>query len=188
MKNILISLSLLAISFSSFAKDITENELQSYMKALPAVVDWSQNQDSLQSMDFGSMLGGSEGGTSALALSALGMIKDNDLYKDFAALTNEYGFTPEQLVSVGSEVSMAYLENIKGDLSTENKAKVNQLMGGLQSMSSTKDKGASAMMGTMGHSANAAQTQAEAPVVSDSNLNLVKQYMPQLQKLFSMVQ
>lgn len=130
MKKIILSLSLLAMSFSSLAVDITESELQGYIKALPAVVDWSKNQDSLKSMDLGNMLGGSEGGTSAMALGALGMIKDNDLYKEFTALTTKYGFTPEQLIAVGSEVSMAYLENIKGNLSPENKEKVNQLMGG----------------------------------------------------------
>ena len=186
MKKLLLSISLLAMSFSSLAADITENELQGYMKALPAVVDWSQNQDALKSMDLGSMLGGSEGGTSAMALGALGMIKDNDLYKEFATLTNKYGFTPEQLISVGSEVSMAYLENIKGNLSPENKEKVNQLMGGLQSMSGSKDKSASSMLGSVANSANAAS--ADAPVVSENNLNLVKEYMPQLQKLFAMVQ
>ena len=186
MKKIILSLSLLAMSFSSLAADITEKDLQGYMKALPAVVDWSQSQDSLKSMDLGSMLGGSEGGTSAMALGALGMIKDNDLYKEFATLTNKYGFTPEQLISVGSEVSMAYLENIKGNLSPENKEKVNQLMGGLQSMSGSKDKGASSMLGSVANSANAAS--ADAPVVSENNLKLIKEYMPQLQKLFAKVQ
>ncbi len=186
MKKIILSLSLLAMSFSSLAADITEKDLQGYMKALPAVVDWSQSQDSLKSMDLGSVLGGSEGGSTAMALGALGTIKDNDLYKEFAALTNKYGFTPEQLITVGSEVSMAYLENIKGNLSPENKDKVNQLMGGLQSMGGSKNNSASSMMGTLGNSANAANT--GAPVVSESNLKLIKEYMPQLQKLFAKVQ
>jgi hypothetical protein len=186
MKKLLLSISLLAMSFSSLAADITESELQGYMKALPAVVDWSQNQDALKSMDLGSMPGGSEGGTSAMALGALGMIKDNDLYKEFAALTNQYGFTPEQLISVGSEVSMAYLENLKGNLSPENKEKVNQLMGGLQSMGGSQNNSASSMLGSVANSANAAS--ADTPVVSENNVNLVKEYMPQLQKLFAMVQ
>ncbi|OUS68819.1 short-chain dehydrogenase [Pseudoalteromonas sp. A601] len=184
MKKLLAAIGLIAMSFSSFAQDITENDLQSYIKALPAVVDWSQNQDALNSLDLGNMLGGSEAGSGAMALSALGMIKDNDLYKEFAALTNQYGFTPEQLISVGSEVSMAYLENIKGNLSPENKEKVNQLMGGLQSMSGSKDKSAASMIGSLGNTANAA----DAPQVSSNNLELVQEYMPQLQKLFSMVQ
>lgn len=186
MKKLLLTLSLLAMSFSSLAKDITENDLQSYIKALPAVVDWSQDQDALQSVDLASMLGGSENSSSTMAQSALGMIKDNDLYKEFATLTNQYGFTPEQLISVGSEVSMAYLENIKGNLSPENKEKVNQLMGGLQSMSGSKSTSANAMFGTLGNSANAAST--ETPPVSANNLALVKEYMPQLKKLFAMMQ
>ncbi|HEA16607.1 MAG TPA: short-chain dehydrogenase [Pseudoalteromonas prydzensis] len=186
MKKLLLSISLLAMSFSSLAVDITESELQGYMKALPAVVDWSKNQDSLKSMDLGNMLGGSEGGTNATALGALGMIKDNDLYKEFTALTTKYGFTPEQLIAVGSEVSMAYLENIKGNLSPENKETVNQLMGGLQSMSGSQNNSANSMLGSVANSANAAS--AAAPVVSENNVNLVKEYMPQLQKLFAMVQ
>lgn len=186
MKKLLLSISLLAMSFSSLAVDITESELQGYMKALPAVVDWSKNQDSLKSMDLGNMLGGSEGGTNATALGALGMIKDNDLYKEFTALTTKYGFTPEQLIAVGSEVSMAYLENIKGNLSPENKETVNQLMGGLQSMSGSQNNSANSMLGSVANSANAAS--AAAPVVNENNVNLVKEYMPQLQKLFAMVQ
>ena len=186
MKKLLLSISLLVMSFSSLAVDITENELQGYMKALPAVVDWSKNQDSLKSMDLGNMLGGSEGGSTATALGALGMIKDNDLYKEFTALTTKYGFTPEQLIAVGSEVSMAYLENIKGNLSPENKETVNQLMGGLQSMSGSQNNSANSMLGSVANSANAAS--AAAPVVSENNVNLVKEYMPQLQKLFAMVQ
>ncbi|MFU2511548.1 short-chain dehydrogenase [Pseudoalteromonas sp. ASV78] len=186
MKKLLLSISLLAMSFSSLAVDITESELQGYMKALPAVVDWSKNQDSLKSMDLGNMLGGSEGGSTATALGTLGMIKDNDLYKEFTALTTKYGFTPEQLIAVGSEVSMAYLENIKGNLSPENKETVNQLMGGLQSMSGSQNNSANSMLGSVANSANAAS--ADAPVVNENNVNLVKEYMPQLQKLFAMVQ
>ncbi|MCQ8878825.1 short-chain dehydrogenase [Pseudoalteromonas shioyasakiensis] len=186
MKKLLAAVSLMAMSFSSFAKDITENDLQSYIQALPAVVDWSQDQDALKSVNLGSMLGGSDSSTGGMALSALGMIKDNDLYKDFAALTNQYGFTPEQLLTVGTEVSMAYFENLKGSLSPENKEKVNQLMGGLQSLNGSKDKSASAMVGTLGNSASAATT--DAPAVSENNLELVQEYMPQLQKLFAMVQ
>ena len=186
MKKVLLTLGLLAMSFSSLAKDITESELQNYMKALPAVVDWSEDQPALQNMDLGSMLGGGESSSGGMAMSALGMIKDNDLYKQFSALTNKYGFTPEQLVSVGSEVSMAYLENIKGSLSPENKERVNQLMGGLQSMGASKDKSANSLMGSMANSANAAP--AKDAIVSESNLNLVKEYMPQLKKLFAMVQ
>ena len=163
----LLSISLLAMSFSSLATDITENDLQGYMKALPAIVDWSQNQDALKSMDLGSMLGSAESGTSAMTFDALSTIKDSDLYKEFATLTNKYGFTPEQLITVGSEVSMAYLENIKGNLSPKNRDKVNQLMGGLQSMGGAKNNSASSMMGTLGNSANTAST--DAPVVSEHN-------------------
>jgi len=41
-------------------------------------------------------------------------------------------------------------------------------------------------MGSMANSANAAP--AKDAIVSESNLNLVKEYMPQLKKLFAMVQ
>lgn len=186
MKKLLLTISLLAMSFSSLAKDITENELQGYMKALPAVVDWTKDQPALKNMNLASMLGNSESSSGGMAMSALGMIKDNDLYKQFATLTNKYGFTPEQLVSVGSEVSMAYLENIKGNLSPENKERVNQLMGGLQSAGASKGKSTSSLMGSMANSANAAP--AGEAIVSENNLNLVKEYMPQLKKLFAMVQ
>jgi len=186
MKKLMMALSLMAMSFSSFAKDITENDLQNYMQALPAVVDWSQNQDALKSTDLKNLLGGSDNSSNAMALGALGMIKDNDLYKDFVALTNKYGFTPEQLISVGTDVSMAYFENIKSELSPENKEKVNQLMGGLQSMNSVKDKGASSMMGMLGNSANAKSN--EAPLVSAHNLALIEEYMPQLKKLYAVLQ
>jgi hypothetical protein len=40
MKALIISMSSLAMSFSSFAEDITESQLQRYIKALPAVVFW----------------------------------------------------------------------------------------------------------------------------------------------------
>jgi hypothetical protein len=53
-------------------------------------------------------------------------------------------------------------------------------------MSGSKNNSASSMMGTLGNSANAANT--GAPVVSESNLKLIKEYMPQLQKLFAKVQ
>ena len=53
-------------------------------------------------------------------------------------------------------------------------------------MGGSKTNSASSMMGTLGNSANAAS--ADAPVVSESNLKLIKEYMPQLQKLFAMVQ
>ena len=59
MKKIILSLSLLAMSFSSFAEDISEGQLQSYMKALPAVSSWASSQDSLKNLDLASMLGGS---------------------------------------------------------------------------------------------------------------------------------
>lgn len=186
MKKLVMALSLMAMSFSSFAKDITENELKSYIQGLPAVVDWSNDQDALKSANLKSLLGSSDSNNNALALSALGMIKDNDLYKEFATLTNQYGFTPEQLLSVGSEVSMAYFETIKSDLSPENKEKVNQLMGGLQSMNATKDKGASSMMGMVGNSASAKSN--EAPLVSAHNLELVQEYMPQLKRLYAALQ
>jgi hypothetical protein len=54
MKKLLVSLSLLAMSFSGFAKDITEGDLQSYMKALPAVTSWASSQDALKNVDLGS--------------------------------------------------------------------------------------------------------------------------------------
>ncbi|MEM7389948.1 MAG: hypothetical protein AAF347_08910 [Pseudomonadota bacterium] len=57
MKALLISMSLLAMSFSSFAEDISENQLQRYIKALPAVVNWSQSQSELDTVNLGGMLG-----------------------------------------------------------------------------------------------------------------------------------
>ena len=77
MKALLISISLLAISFSSFAEDITENQLQRYIKALPAVVNWSQNQPELDSLNLGSMLGSSDGVDSSSVMDALGHIKEH---------------------------------------------------------------------------------------------------------------
>ena len=173
MKKILVSLSLLAMSFSSLAEDINEGQLQSYMKALPAVTSWASSQESLKDLDLASMLGGSAdqsvGEQSSLANSALSMIKEQDLYKSFASVTNRYGFTPEQLVTVGSEVSMAY-----------------KVMGGFQSMKSAKDKGASSLMGSFGKSSSAAEESTES-LVSENNLELVSEYMPQLQKLFALL-
>lgn len=186
MKKLVMALSLTAMSFSSFAKDMTENELKSYIQALPAVVDWSDDQDALKSANLKSLLGSSDSNNNALALSALGKIKDNDLYKEFATLTNQYGLTPEQLLSVGSEVSMAYFETIKSDLSPENKERVNQLMGGLQSMGATKDKGATSTMGMVGNSASAKSQDATA--VSAHNLELVQEYLPQLKRLYADLQ
>ncbi|MGO2169173.1 short-chain dehydrogenase [Pseudoalteromonas sp. AOP31-A2-14] len=183
MKKILLSLGLLAMSFSSIAEDITESELQGYMEALPAVAQWSQDQPALDNLNLASMLGSSEG-NSSMATSALSMLKDNDLYKQFSALTAEYGFTPEEFVSVGSEVSMAYLENLKSGLSDENKAKVNELMGGIKSSGNSSASSASSMMSSLGGSTSTADSSTE---VSESNVSLVQEYMPQLQKLFAMV-
>lgn len=189
MKKILVSISLLAMSFSGVAKDITEGDLQSYMKALPAVTSWASAQDSLKGLDLGSMLGASADQTTSeqgsLANSALSMIKEQDLYKSFEGVTSRYGFTPEQLITVGSEVSMAYIENLKSGLSTENKETADKLMGGFQSMKSVKDKGASSLMGSLGNASSAAKS--SEPVVSESNLELVSEYMPQLKKLFALL-
>ena len=190
MKKILVSLSLLAMSFSSLAEDINEGQLQSYMKALPAVTSWASSQESLKDLDLASMLGGSAdqsvGEQSSLANSALSMIKEQDLYKSFASVTNRYGFTPEQLVTVGSEVSMAYIENLKSGLSADNQETANKVMGGFQSMKSAKDKGASSLMGSFGKSSSAAEESTES-LVSENNLELVSEYMPQIQKLFALL-
>ena len=102
------------MSFSSLAEDISENQLQRYIKALPAVVNWSQNQPELNTVDLSGMLGNAD---SSSVMNALGHIKEHELYTEFEALTKQYGFTPEQLVTVGSEVSMAYLENLKAGIS-----------------------------------------------------------------------
>ncbi|MEL0639763.1 short-chain dehydrogenase [Pseudoalteromonas aliena] len=189
MKKTLISLSLLAMSFSSFAEDINESQLQSYMKALPAVTSWANAQDSLKGVDLGNMLGASSDQTaseqSSLANSALSIIKEQDLYKSFEELTNRYGFTPEQLITVGSEVSMAYIENLKSGLSDENKATANKLMGGFQSIKNVKDKGASSLIGSLGNASNTSES--NEPVVSENNLELVSEYMPQLEKLFALL-
>ncbi|MEL0655545.1 short-chain dehydrogenase [Pseudoalteromonas issachenkonii] len=190
MKKILVSLSLLAMSFSSLAEDINEGQLQSYIKALPAVTSWASSQESLKDLDLASMLGGSAdqsvGEQSSLANSALSMIKEQDLYKSFASVTNRYGFTPEQLVTVGSEVSMAYIENLKSGLSADNQETANKVMSGFQSMKSAKDKGASSLMGSFGKSSSAAEESTES-LVSENNLELVNEYMPQLQKLFALL-
>ena len=189
MKKLLVSLSLLAMSFSGFAKDITEGDLLSYMKALPAVTSWASSQDALKNVDLGSMLGATADQTTAeqgaLANTALNMIKEQSLYKSFASVTTRYGFTPEQLISVGSEVSMAYIENLKSGLSDENKETANKLMGGFQSMKSAKDKGATSLMGSLGNASSAADT--TESLVSESNLALVSEYMPQLKKLFALL-
>ncbi|GAA59109.1 short chain dehydrogenase [Pseudoalteromonas sp. BSi20652] len=189
MKKILVSLSLLAMSFSGFAKDITEGDLQNYMKALPAVTSWASAQDSLQGLDLGSMLGASADQTTSeqgsLANSALSMIKDQDLYKSFEGVTSRYGFTPEQLITVGSEVSMAYIENLKSGLSEKNKETASKVMGGLSSMKSAKDSSASSSMGSFGKTLSAVES--SEPVVSESNLELVSEYMPQLKKLFALL-
>ncbi len=185
MKALLISMSLFAMSFSSFAEDITENQLQNYIKALPAVVSWSQNQSELDSVNLGSMLGSSEGVDSSSVMNALGFIKEHELYTEFAALTKKYGFTPEQLVSVGSEVSMAYLENLKAGLSDENKERVNQAMSGLQSLTA---KSSSASTSSLSGALEGIKASTESVEVSENNLNLVKEYMPQLKQLFAMLQ
>jgi hypothetical protein len=113
------------------------------------------------------------------------MIKEQSLYKSFASVTTRYGFTPEQLITVGSEVSMAYIENLKSGLSDENKETANKLMGGFQSMKSAKDKGATSLMGSLGNASSAADT--TESLVSESNLALVSEYMPQLKKLFALL-
>jgi len=183
MKALLISMSLLAMSFSSFAEDISENQLQRYIKALPAVVNWSQSQSELDTVNLGGMLGSSDGVDSSSVMDALGHIKEHELYTEFEALTKQYGFTPEQLVTVGSEVSMAYLENLKAGMSEENKQRVNQAMS--QSLTaSSSDAGTRSMAGALeGVKASTATAN-----VSESNVNLVKQYMPQLKELFAMLQ
>lgn len=182
MKALLFSISLLAMSFSSLAEDITENQLQRYIKALPAVVNWSQNQPELNTVDLSGMLGNAD---SSSVLNALGHIKEHELYTEFEALTKQYGFTPEQLVTVGSEVSMAYLENLKAGMSEENKQRVNQAMSGLQSLTaSSSDAGTRSMVGAL----EGVKASTETVDVSESNVNLVKQYMPQLKELFAMLQ
>ncbi len=182
MKALLFSISLLAMSFSSLAEDITENQLQRYIKALPAVVNWSQNQPELNTVDLSGMLGNAD---SSSVMNALGHIKEHELYTEFEALTKQYGFTPEQLVTVGSEVSMAYLENLKAGMSEENKQRVNQAMSGLQSLTaSSSDAGTRSMVGAL-EGVKASTATAD---VSESNVNLVKQYMPQLKELFAMLQ
>lgn len=182
MKALLFSISLLAMSFSSLAEDITENQLQRYIKALPAVVNWSQNQPELNTVDLSGMLGSAD---SSSVMNALGHIKEHELYTEFEALTKQYGFTPEQLVTVGSEVSMAYLENLKAGMSEENKQRVNQAMSGLQSLTaSSSDAGTRSMVGAL----EGVKASTETVDVSESNVNLVKQYMPQLKELFAMLQ
>jgi len=182
MKALLFSISLLAMSFSSLAEDISENQLQRYIKALPAVVNWSQNQPELNTVDLSGMLGNAD---SSSVMNALGHIKEHELYTEFEALTKQYGFTPEQLVTVGSEVSMAYLENLKAGMSEENKQRVNQAMSGLQSLTaSSSDAGTRSMVGAL-EGVKASTATAD---VSESNVNLVKQYMPQLKELFAMLQ
>ncbi|MBQ4833647.1 short-chain dehydrogenase [Pseudoalteromonas sp. MMG010] len=181
MKKLLLSASLLAMSFSSAAFDFSESELQSYMSALPAVSSWADSQDSLEGFDLTSMLGGvaSDTAQSSMISGAMSMLKEQELYQSFATLTSSYGFTPEQLLTVGTEVSMAYVENLKSGLSTENQETANTVMGGLSAL---KSKDTSSLMGAFGGSSSE-----EESVVSESNLELVNEYMPQLQKLFTML-
>ena len=58
-------------------------------------------------------------------------------------------------------------------------------MGGLQSIQSSKDKGVGSLIGSFGNASSAAKS--AEPVVSENNLALVSEYMPQLKKLFSML-
>ena len=53
-------------------------------------------------------------------------------------------------------------------------------------MKSAKDKGASSLMGAFGKSSSAAEESTES-LVSENNLELVSEYMPQLQKLFALL-
>ena len=182
MKALLISLSLLIMSFSSFAEDITENQLQSYIKALPAVANWSQNQPELKNVDLGSMLSGSEATNTSSMMGFLDQIKQHELYTEFAGLTEQYGFTPEQLIVVGSEVSMAYLANLKGSLSSENQKRVDQAVTGLQSFgASSANSGTRSLAGALEGAKSSTN-------VNKGNVNLVKEYMPQLKQLFAMLQ
>ena len=80
---------------------------------------------------------------------------------------------------------MAYLENLKAGMSEENKQRVNQAMSGLQSLTaSSSDAGTRSMVGAL-EGVKASTATAD---VSESNVNLVKQYMPQLKELFAMLQ
>jgi hypothetical protein len=145
-----------------------------------------KQQDSLKGLDFSRMLRDSAFQISSeqgpFANSALSMIKEQDLYKRFAGITNRYGFTPEQLVTVGAGVSMAYIENLKSGLFDEKKATANSLMDGFKGM---KSIGASALMGSLGNSSNAAKL--NESVASERNLALVSKYMPQREKLFALL-
>jgi hypothetical protein len=187
MKKLFLSLSLLAMSFSSAAFDFSESDLQSYMKALPAVTSWADDQDSLGGLDLGDMLGTSAASTSdqsSMISSAVSLLKAQDLYTSLAGVTSSFGFTPEQLFTIGSEVSMAYVENLKSGLSEENQATVNTVMGGLSAMKTAKDT--SSLLGSFGKSSSDEEEAAES-AVSESNLSLVSEYMPQLEQLFTLL-
>ncbi|MCG7569129.1 short-chain dehydrogenase [Pseudoalteromonas sp. CNC9-20] len=184
MKNLLMALTLVATtaftSAQALALELTEKDVENFIKAAPAVTNWADKQG--QQFDGAALLGaqGSEQNNKSMSDSAIAMLKNTDSYQQFADVISRYGFTPEQLISVGSEVTAAYLANVKGDLSAEDKARVDEVMGGLQSLSGSSNK-TNSLLGAIG-SANQASED-----VSDTNIALVEEYMPQLKKLFSVL-
>ncbi|WP_105254313.1 short-chain dehydrogenase [Pseudoalteromonas sp. T1lg75] len=188
MKKMLFAFTLAAsAAFSSaqaWALELSATDVEKFIKAAPAVTNWA---DSQADIDASTLLGAQQEqqgdnttADNAMIDSAIGMLKDNAMYQEFATLLSAYGFTPEQLVSVGSEISSAYLANIKGNLSAENQQTVDQVMGGLQSLSGSKNSDSNSLFGSL---AKANETSEEE--ISDNNLSVVSEYMPQLQQLFS---
>ncbi|WP_105265397.1 short-chain dehydrogenase [Pseudoalteromonas sp. T1lg76] len=188
MKKIFIALTLAASaalsSAQAWALELTTADVEKFLKAAPTVTDWADYQGGI---DAGALLGAQqeqEGDASttnnAMMNSAITMLKDNGMYQEFATMLSAYGFTPEQLISVGSEISSAYLANMKGSLSAENQQRVDQVMGGLQSLSGSKSSDSNSLLGALGKANEASKEE-----ISDNNLAIVSEYMPQLQQLFS---
>lgn len=188
MKKMLFALTLAASaalsSAQAWALELSTTDVEKFLKAAPAVTDWADYQGGI---DAGALLGaqqvqeGDTGSTNnTMVSSAITMLNDNAMYQEFATMLSAYGFTPEQLISVGSEISSAYIVNMKGNLSAENQQRVDQVMGGLQSLSGGKSSDSNSLLGTLGKANEASKEE-----ISDNNLSIVSEYMPQLQQLFS---
>lgn len=189
MKSWLIAATLLLTSLSSFAMELNADSLKNYLKAAPEVASWVNKQD-VEGLNLGSLLGASSmlsGDTSAMANGALGMLKGNGLYKQFAGLVGQYGFTPEQLIAVGSQVSQAYLANTTG-LSGETKKLADKSLNALKAVSNNEEKDVSSLLGKVGKlgKKDDAQDKQES-VINAQNVELVKQYMPQVKQVLSLL-
>lgn len=176
MKNWIFGALLALTTMGANALELTKENLESFIDVAPAVSNWAGEQD----IDPMSLLGAnanadSEGGD--VTSSVISMLKDNEMYGQFESMLGDYGFTPEQLISVGSSISSAYFANLKGGLSSENQSALDSVMGGLKSFGGSNDKVSNAL-GAAGN--------IDTSNVSENNLSMVSEYMPQLKKVFSM--